>query len=412
MGTGSVRCWLVGLLVVVASASEVAKKSKDHFCILNEQAIAQKPPAVCHPLEPCDGATLAQHYEGVRKQCLAAAAKRRDAMSGFLFQMNYWHGDFTFFFNLMKKTHEEKYRTALAVERASKETGSEVRDELVRKHFIYSVETGRLADALYIYTTIPNQPTATEVMAVIGDNPNGVNEAVLRNVLYFVKVIPDKPRRVEFYRALKPVLYKHKIEKTYLAVLYGIEAHPSIHRTGDYQEYYHDVVNPVVAKWKGQMFSAQYNEILWVEQHFPLYFAFLIPALTVFTRDEWTKKLDQYELYEQVNNLQRLANRVTMYERIVDNTLVFGVGKNTKTDMEAQQMLRGFANQVDKLQRALEKAGRDPKLMKRLEAVQGSFAKLHKRRGREHWNYKLYLENFKKYGRITSMSAARSRWSG
>ncbi|XP_058126864.1 uncharacterized protein LOC131268645 [Anopheles coustani] len=400
MGVYTVSGWLIALIVVTvdcgASQPQV-EKSKDTFCILKEQASSKQPPGVCNPLEPCDAAPLLQHYDDVRKECLASASKRSAQNAGLLFQLNYWHGELLFFFDLLKKYTSENASLVVDAEREDK-VNVQVEVELERQHLVYSIEAGRLEDALLAHLKMPTQMTPKEIVTVIAGNPK-IDEAVLLNFLHFVRAIPEEAQRLQFYKAFKPVLYKHDLQKNYMALLYSVEVFPLVSVTNDYKEFYTDVVTPLIVKWKEQMFQNWYLEIFWAEKHFPDYFDFAIASFTTFSRNEWTKRLDQKELYAQVNYLDRLSNRVTMYERIIDNTLIHGIGKDSKTDREAQNMLRSFANQVDRLETALVKNGKDQQLMMRLKAIQDSFARLHKRRGRGHWNYKLYLRNFKLEGR-------------
>ncbi|KFB38833.1 SG1B-like salivary protein [Anopheles sinensis] len=357
MGVCTVRGCFVALIVVTihcAASQTQEKKSKDYFCILKEQAFSKQPPVVCQPLEACDPAPLLNHYDNVQKECQVSSSKRRDDKAGFLFQLDYWHGDLLFLFDVLKNRTLE-YATLFGDAERIGKVDEKTEFELKRKHFVYSIEAGRLQDALLVYLTMPTQMTPNEIVTVINGNPK-VNEAVLLNFLYFVRAIPEEAQRLEFYKAFKPVLYKHNLHKTYMALLYSIEVFPSVEKTKDFQEYYTDVSTPVIVQFKELMFQNQYTKIFWFEKHFPDYFALVIPSLTVFSRNEWTKRLDQKQLYAQVNFLESLSHRITMYQRIIDNTIIHGIGKDSKTDKEAQEMLRSFANQVDKLESALDEA--------------------------------------------------------
>ncbi|KFB38834.1 SG1D salivary protein precursor [Anopheles sinensis] len=379
MGVCTVRGSLVALIVVTihcAASQPEEKKSKDYFCILKEQASSKQPPAVCQPLEACDPAPLLQHYDNVQKECQVSASKRRDDKAGFPFQLDYWYGDLLFLFDGLKNKTLESASLFVEAERIEK-ANAPTTLELEQKHFVYSIEAGRLQDALLAYLTMPTQMTPNEIVTVISGNPK-VNEAVLLNYLYFVRAIPDRSQRLEFYKAFKPVLYKHNLNATYMALVYSVEVFHYVNGTNDYKTYHEDISTPFIVKCKELMMQNRYAEILWVEKHFPDYFAFEIPLFTSFNRDEWKVKLDQKQLYEQANNLARIRNRLRVFERIVEKTYVHGVGGYNIPYADALGMLQSLANQVDKLESALVKDGKDPKLMKRLKEVQDSFVKLHK----------------------------------
>uniref|UniRef100_A0A182IW24 G-protein coupled receptors family 1 profile domain-containing protein n=1 Tax=Anopheles atroparvus TaxID=41427 RepID=A0A182IW24_ANOAO len=388
MGDWIVRCWVAGLLLVAAVHCAVESKSDNGLCIFEEQPEDKRSPGVYHPLEHCDAAPVLQHYMEITQACQTSSSQRRDRRESFLFQMNYSHGEMRFFFDLLAKSLNETSDLVKEIERISKADEPGMGD-LERKFFFYSLEAGQIKDALFAYLVMPNQLSPAEIITTVNSTP-ALNEAILLNVLFFVRSVPGKARRLEFYKAMKPMVLRPKNVQFYMYLLYSTDVFPIVKQTTDFQEYYTDIITPFVKRFKDFIIMADFTEFLWVENRFPNYFAHTIPLLTEFSKTEWTTQVKHVPLFDQVNSLRSLSNQLTMCERIIANIV-----KHDIPDGQADRsgtLLTSLAYRVSKLQKALEAAGSDPQLMQRLTALKNSF-KMHKKQPKRRvgemagWNF-------------------------
>ncbi|XP_053678707.1 uncharacterized protein LOC128729082 [Anopheles nili] len=387
------RLWANALLLITLCNGEdgkavTAPAKTGNSCLSAAGVVFNLPPVVCRPMASCDQKALLKHYSELHSKCRIDSSERLKDRELFLFRANYWVDDHKFLFELIQNWHQQ-HSLVLDAEQMIRRT-ARLGQELRRKLYIYSIEAGRIEDALMLHVTLANHWTAQQIIDAIATNPN-INEVVCVHLLEFARSIPVKTYRAELYKAMKPLLVKHNLINTYVVLLYSADAASVLTTPSDKDEYVVKIVGKIVSRLRDLLIEVNFEENLWIAEQYPDYYSYHIATITTFNRQQWHAMIKR-RFFEFANMLRPKNLRFHILETSIAHIEMYEKNREKRQLM----LLPVLAKEVDRLRSFVMQTGKHKHELQRLEKLEKRF-----NMGKsKNPNYQTYLNHFKVNGKM------------
>ncbi|XP_052901136.1 uncharacterized protein LOC128307374 [Anopheles moucheti] len=367
------KLWATVLLLATlhncASAEVSVQQSPGKSsCLSNAGAIFDAPPIQCRPLVACNSEAMTQSYFAHYQRCRANETARLGEREQFLFRINYWQGDHVFLYGLLEKAHEPHQLVVDAEHLTQRGTG--VIPDLNRKLLIYSIEAGRIEDALLLYLTTKNQWTMQQIVDAIGNHPDfKVTEAVGLHMVQFARGLPLKSSRVEFYKALVPLVRRHKLSSSYVTLLYAADAVGlyTEENKGVKKEFVTDPLTVIIHRLRKELQNLQFDYNVWIANTYPRYYTFFQETIFSFAEEVW-KKLEKRRLFEITSMFHAKGHRFTAIGQFQK------YARFDQRDKHAlQTYLPTLALELDKLMLKVQQTGNHKHELDRIQILKNNF---------------------------------------
>ncbi|XP_053662462.1 uncharacterized protein LOC128711603 [Anopheles marshallii] len=365
------RLWATALLLATLhkcdnAAVSVQQSPAKSSCLAMAGAIFDAPPIQCQPLVACSSEEITQRYLALHEKCRVNATQRHGEREHFLFRINYWQGDHEFLYGLVEKAHQPHPLVLDAEQLAQR--GASVTPDLNRKLFIYSIEAGRIEDALLLYLTMENQWTMQQIMEAIENHPvYKVTEAVVLHLLEFARGLPLKRTRVEFYKALVPVMRRYKHLSSYVTLLYAGDALPLFSVAKEKKEFVSDPLTIIVHRLRSGLRHLKFDYNVWIANKYPRYYTLFLEDIFFIPQQLWPK-LEKRRLFEITSLYHAKGHRFQALTMFL---------KHVKFDSRDKNAVRSYlptlALQVDNLLLKVKQTGNHKHELDRVQKLQDGF---------------------------------------
>uniref|UniRef100_A0A1I8JUD9 Salivary gland protein 1-like n=1 Tax=Anopheles funestus TaxID=62324 RepID=A0A1I8JUD9_ANOFN len=390
-----VKLWAAVLLLaslhkcdnaVVSENPSPAKSS----CLSEVGAILDAPPIQCKPLVACNREKVLKSYYQLYENCRINASMRLSEREHFLFRINYWQGDHQFLYGLIEKAHES-HQHVLDAEYLS-HRGPKMIPELNLKLLIYSIEAGRIEDALLLYLTMKNPWTPQQLVKVIVEHPNSVSEVAVLHLLEFARGLPLKSTRADLYKALVPVLGRHELYTSYVLLLYAGDAAAVFTSPKEKADYITNAVFMLFHNLRKELRNLQFDFNVWLANKYPRYYTLYLDDIYTFPHELWDK-IEKRRLFEIASMFNAKGHRFQVIEKFLKYVKIY----DNRNVYKRNEILPTLALEVDKLESTVKQTGYSKQELDRITKIQDGFKIIthdHKQ------IYRIYLNNIKVNGKL------------
>uniref|UniRef100_A0A182M3M0 Uncharacterized protein n=1 Tax=Anopheles culicifacies TaxID=139723 RepID=A0A182M3M0_9DIPT len=390
------RLWATVLLLAslhkcdtaVASGQPSPTKS---LCLSEAGAIFNAPAIQCQPLVACNKEEIMKSYHQLHENCHINATERLNLREHFLYRINYWQGDHEFLYSSIEKAHEPHQLVLDAVNLMQRRAN--LIPELNRKLLIYSIEAGRIEDALLLHLTLQDRWTPKQIVDAIETHPEyRVTEAVVLHLLEFARGLPLKSTRADLYKALMPVMRRHSHLSSYVTLLYAGDATALFTAPNDKKEYVADPYTIVLHSLRNQLRKLQFDYHVWIANKYPRYYTMFLTDIYFFNPEFW-KTVEKRRLVEITGMLNAKGHRF----QVIEQFLKFAKQYDNRDKYNLEKWLPTLALEVDKLTQLVKQTGNHKNELDRLKKIRESF-KITYYDDRQMYN--TYLNTIKNYGKF------------
>uniref|UniRef100_A0A182QWI9 Uncharacterized protein n=1 Tax=Anopheles farauti TaxID=69004 RepID=A0A182QWI9_9DIPT len=381
--------WLavLGTCALFCPASVTPTAHNSGPCLAGAGAILKVPTVRCaEPLVACT--THRESFIELINQCHADETERIANRESFLFRAKYWQGDHVYLFEELQKAFD---RNVLALEaQQSIERNRLLERELRRKLLVYSIEAGRTEDALTLYISEPDQPTPKQLIQDIGTNGK-LHEVALEHLLLFVRALPLDKVRKELYRELLPILNRHPLKYSHVAILYACDANSLFPEKDEKKRHIMDVVGRAVEPYQTMLFETQYDENVWLGRHYPVCYRFYLPLIVGYTAADTWNRMEKRRFFEFAN---LLPNREQRFYVLEESMKLFEENDNKAN--RNWELLPTLAREVDRLEFSVKQGGNNKEELARIQKLRDRF-------GMNTWfgpRYYHYLKHYRDEGKF------------
>uniref|UniRef100_A0A2C9H4C9 Uncharacterized protein n=1 Tax=Anopheles maculatus TaxID=74869 RepID=A0A2C9H4C9_9DIPT len=366
------RLWAMVLLLAAlhkcdqAAVSERPPTPASSSCLFEAGAVFGAPPITCQPLVACNGEQILKTYLKINENCRIKASARLHEREHFMARLNYWQDDHAFLYGTIVKAHAS-HQIVLDMERQV-EVSTKLVDELNRKLFIYSIEAGRIEDALLLYVTAKDQWKPQQILDEMQRNPSGVNEVLALHMLEFVRALPIKSLRVEMYKAIMAFLRRNNLNSTYVSLLYAGDVIACFTTEKDKKDYLSLPYGVLLHALRNQLRNLEFDFNVWLANKYPRYYTQFLTEIFFFSPAHWPK-IEKRRLFEIASLFKAKGHRF----QVIEQFLKFAKQYDSRNVAKLVETLPTLALEVDKLRRTVEQTGNHKKEVDQIKSLQDRF---------------------------------------
>uniref|UniRef100_A0A240PKQ2 Uncharacterized protein n=1 Tax=Anopheles christyi TaxID=43041 RepID=A0A240PKQ2_9DIPT len=394
MVSQAARLWVTVVLLsslyrCPASGEQTNSPSK-RLCLSEAGAILAAPPITCQPLSACDGEAILKSYLNLFQQCRINASERANERDNFQNRLNYWQSDHVFLFELVEQAHEP-HKLILESEQLANNSAAVV-PELQRKLLIYSIEAGRIEDALILHLTLKGQWKPNQIVEAIEDD-HIVNEAIVEHLLEFIRALPVKRVRADFYKAVALLIRRHQLASKYVTLIFAGDATGVFSTQKERDDHISQPLTVLIHLLRQQLRNLKFEYNLWLADNFPHYYTFYIENIFFFPPELW-QKIEKRRLFEISGMFKAKGHRFAAIERFLKFTHQY----DARNRANLEKNLPTLARETEQLRKTIEQTGNDSKELARVKKLEESFVNKEQRWNRH--NHRSYLHIIKLKGKF------------
>ncbi|XP_050070133.1 uncharacterized protein LOC126558205 [Anopheles maculipalpis] len=371
------------------AVSERSPTLAKNSCLSEAGAILEAPPIPCQPLVACNGEQIEKAYVKVHETCRIKATQRLNEREYFHARIDYWQGDHVFLFDNIVKSHAS-HTLMFDAERIT-QVPTKLIEELNLKLLIYSIEAGRIQDALLLYVTLKDDWKAERILDEIQTNPSGVNEVIVLHVLEFARALPVKNVRVELYKALVVFLRRNNLNSSYVSLLYAADSLAVFTTEKDKKDYFTPPYEAVLKVLRSQLQKQELDFNVWIANKYPPYYTHFITEIFTIDSKTW-QTIDKRRLFEIAGMFKAKGHRF----QVIEQFLKYAKDYDSRNVSNLVKMMPTLAVEVDNLRRTVEQTGNHKNEVDKIKTLQGLFKTTF-------WNrrqYRTYLHIMKTEGKF------------
>uniref|UniRef100_A0A182PT35 SG1-2 n=1 Tax=Anopheles epiroticus TaxID=199890 RepID=A0A182PT35_9DIPT len=397
MVSQAAKLWAPTLLLLLASqhrwvsAESAEEKSPlGSHCLSEAGAVLHAPAITCEPLAPCDSEAILKSYHNLYQQCRINASSRTHERDNFLFRLNYWQGDHVFLYEMVQQAHapvQEVLQSPLLAQQSPN-----LVPELQRKLLIYSIEAGRIEEALILHLTLKGQWKPKQIVDEI-ESGRHVNVAIVEHLLDFIRAIPVRAVRSDFYKALAPVMRRYSMATTYVTLLFAGDATGVLANEKERTDYISQQLTVFVHKMREQLRNLQFDYNLWLAERFPRYYTLYFDEIFFFSPPHWPTT-EKRRLFEIAGLFKHKGHRFAAIDRFL--TFVHQYDSRNRANLERD--VPTLARELERLRQTIAQTGNDKQELDRLKKLEEKFVNKKERWNRH--NHRSYLHIIKSKGKF------------